>query len=261
MTLSFDPGFDIRATSDPLGFVYGPGTFGPIPEMRSLDAIRPSLRRPDCNGPDPVYAIAMDVGRISDQPEWRRRNMLYGAVSYAAGRLGDEPVRSQGHVHRISSHSGWSPPEVYEIWAGEAFIYMQEYAADNPGRCFAIHAGPGDVVIVPPRWAHASISANVRYPVSFGALCDREYSFDYDEIRKRKGLAWYACVDSGQHIRWEHNPNYHLSELEVRPPSVYSEFGFSGKQPLYSEVARDFERFQWISRPGSVERLWRDFRP
>ena len=71
--------------------------------------------------------------------------MLFGAVSYAAGSLGDEPVRSQGHVHRISSHSGWSPPEVYEIWTGKAFIYMQEKVADNPGRCFAIEAGPGDL--------------------------------------------------------------------------------------------------------------------
>jgi glucose-6-phosphate isomerase, archaeal len=261
MTPSFDPGFDIRATHDPLGFVYGPDTLGPVPEMRSLNAIRPSLRRPNCEGPDPVYAIAMDVGRLADQPEWRRRNMLYGAVSYAAGSLGDEPVRSQGHVHRVSSHSGWSPPEVYEIWAGEAFIYMQEYAADDPGRCFAIHAGPGDLVMVPPGWAHASVSANIHSPVSFGALCDREYSFDYNEIRKRKGLAWYACVDSGQNFRWERNPNYDAPELEIRPPSDYAEFGFSGKQPLYSQVTRDFDRFQWISKPGLVANLWRDFRP
>ena len=44
---SFDPGFDIRATHDPLGFACGPGTFGPVPEMRPLDAIRRSLRQPD----------------------------------------------------------------------------------------------------------------------------------------------------------------------------------------------------------------------
>ncbi len=262
MTPSFDPGFDIRATHHPLGFVYGPGAFGPVPEMRPLDAIRPSLRQPDCSGPDPVYAIAMDVGRVQDQPEWRRRNMLYGAVSCAAGCLGDEPVRSQGHVHRVSSHSGWSPPEVYEVWAGEAFIYMQEHVADDPGRCFAIQAGPGDLVIVPPGWAHASISANTHRSLSFGALCDREYGFDYDGVRKRRGLAWYACVDAaGQNIRWERNPNYDSPELEIRPPSDYSAFGFSGKQPLYSQVARDFDLFQWISKPGLVASLWQDFRP
>jgi hypothetical protein len=62
-------------------------------------------------------------------------------------------------------------------------------------------------------------------------------------------------------IRWERNPNYDSPELEIRPPSDYSEFGFSGKQPLYSQVARDFDRFQWISKPGLVASLWQDFRP
>ena len=258
---SFDPGFDIRATSDPLGFVYGADTFGPTPELRSLDAIRPSLRQPDCDGPDPVYAIAMDVGKTSDKNDWHVRKMLYGAVSYAAGRLGDEPIRSQGHVHRISSHSGWSPPEVYEIWTGKAFIYMQEYVADDPGRCFAIEAGPGDLVIVPPAWAHASISADVRQPVSFGALCDREYGFEYAEVRKRRGLAWYARVDSADNIRWDRNPNYDSPELEVRPPSNYRDFGFVGTQPLYSQVTRDFDRFQWISKPGLISQRWQNFTP
>jgi glucose-6-phosphate isomerase, archaeal len=261
MKASFDPGFGIRATSDPLGFIYGPDTFGPTPELRSLDAIRPSLRQPDCDGPDPVYAIAMHVGKTREKNDWHVRKMLYGAVSYAAGRLGNEPVRSQGHVHRISSHSGWSPPEVYEIWTGKAFIYMQEHVADNPGRCYAIEAGPGDLVIVPPGWAHASISADVRQPVSFGALCDREYGFEYAEVRKRRGLAWYACVDAAENIRWDRNPNYDSSDLEVRPPSDYRDFGFTGKQPLYSQVTRDFDRFQWISKPGLISERWQNFTP
>lgn len=52
--------------------------------------------------------------------------------------------RSQpGHVHRISQHSGWSPPELYEIWQGKAIIYMQEYVDDDPGRCFAVLAEAG----------------------------------------------------------------------------------------------------------------------
>ena len=65
-----------------------------------------------------------------------------------------------------------------------------------------------------------------------------------------RAWAWYARVDSGQNLRWERNPNYDSPELEIRSPSGYSNFGFSGKEPLYSQVTRDFERFQWISKPG-----------
>ena len=110
--MRFDPGIGVVPVRAPLGFRYGPGVFGPQPERRSLDAIRPSLRDPACTGPDPVYAIVMDVGHEDIRVELERRMLLFGAVIYASGKLGEAPVRSQGHVHRVSSHSGWSPPEV-----------------------------------------------------------------------------------------------------------------------------------------------------
>ena len=162
----FDPGFGIRPTLRPLGFEYGPGVFGPTCEIRRLDAIRPSLRDPACTGPDPVYAIAMDVGTEDRRADLLARNLLYGAVAYAAGRLGDEPVRSQGHVHAISASCGASTPELYEIWSGRAVILMQESDGDDPGRCFAVSAGPGETVVVPPGWAHATISADPRRPMA-----------------------------------------------------------------------------------------------
>ena len=135
------------------------------------------------------------MGREEHRAELQRRHLLFGVVTYAAGRLGEEPVRSQGHVHRVASRSGWSPPELYEIWAGRAVVYMQERADDDPGRCFAIEAGPGEVVVVPPGWAHATVSADAREPMTFGAWCDREYGFEYAEVRARGGLAWFPLLD------------------------------------------------------------------
>ena len=61
--MEFNPGFDIQPTTNPMGFRYGKTTFGPEVENRSLDSIRKSLLDPDCEGPDPVYSIAMDVGK------------------------------------------------------------------------------------------------------------------------------------------------------------------------------------------------------
>ena len=68
----FDPGLDLRIVPESLRFEYGVAVFGPTPEMRRLDAIRPSLLDPNCAGPDPVYGIAMDVGREQDLPELSR---------------------------------------------------------------------------------------------------------------------------------------------------------------------------------------------
>lgn len=263
--MPIDFGLNLQPTHQngiPSGFRYGPGVFGPSPELRRLDSIRKSLRDPAATGPDPVYAIAMDVGQEPHRGELQKRMLLFGVVTYAAGRLGAEPVRSQGHVHRVSSHSGWSPPEVYEVWEGKAIILMQEHAADDPGRCFAVEAGPGEVVIVPPKWAHATISADPNQPLTFGAWCDREYGFEYDAVRARGGLAWFPLLDESGRLSWERNSRYSVArELTRKAPRQYFEFGLSPATPIYQQFAVDPQRFQFVSKPALAAAAWNDFTP
>lgn len=120
-------------------------------ENRLLKDIRKSLSDPDCDGPEVVYAIARLSGKKIHEPLLKEMHLLYGVVTYAAGKLGREPIRSQGHIHWVSKFSQWSTPEVYEIWSGEAIIYMQEFAEDNPA-LFCRLCPSRDVVIVPPYW-------------------------------------------------------------------------------------------------------------
>jgi glucose-6-phosphate isomerase len=260
-TGAFDPGLDVRPGQRPLGFAYGAGTSGPEPELRRLDAIRKSLRDPDCAGPDPVYAIVMDVGKVEHLGELRRRHLLFGVVTYAAGRLGREPVRSQGHVHRVASHSGWSAPELYEIWSGRAIVHMQERTEDDPGRCLAVEAGRGDVVVVPPGWAHATVSADLSEPTTFGAWCDREYGFEYAGIRARGGLAHYPLLEPDGRIEWQANPRYVPRPLLVRTARSYPELGLRKGEPIYRAFERDPEAVQWVSDPGRLAHLWPEFEP
>ncbi len=259
--MNFHPGFDIRYQASPLGFTYGEGVFGPVPELRTLEAIRKSLRDPRCQGPDVVYAIAMDVGKQEHRSALAAQMLLYGTVTYAAGKLGREPVRSQGHVHRRSTHSGWSPPEIYEIWSGRAVIYLQESADDNPGRCYAVEAGPGEVVVVPPGWAHMTISADPNSPLTFGAWCDREYGFEYDQVRGHGGLAWFPVFDDTDHLVFEANPAYFSSPLVRKPPGDYSRLGIRTGVSIYRQYEDDPQTFQFVSQPALMAEVWKSFTP
>ncbi len=259
--MKFYPGFNIQPTVNPMGFSYGEGVFGPIVENRMLDSIRKSLRNPECEGPDPVYSIAMDVGKSEHLHQLKQLHLLYGAVTYAAGRLGDEPVRSQGHIHKVSPLSGWSTPEVYEIWSGKAIIYMQETACNQPGRCFAVVAEPGDVVIVPPFWAHATISADSEQPLTFGAWCDREYGFEYDAVRAHKGLAWFPVISPSGEIEWQKNPNYLECELIVKSPEIYTQLGINPEKSIYGQFEAGPEKFIFVPQPQLVKEVWENFMP
>jgi len=259
--MKFNPGFAIHPTTQPMGFEYGPGVFGPKVENRSLDSIRKSLHNPDCVGPDPVYSIAMDVGKNEHRPLLEQLHLLYGAVTYAPGRLGDEPVRSQGHIHKISPFSGWSTPEVYEIWSGKAIIYMQEKAEDQPGRCFAVAAEQGDVVIVPPYWAHATISIDAEIPLTFGTWCEREYGFEYDGVRSHKGLAWFPVISEDGEIRWQKNTSYLDCELIIKIPEIYSQLNLEPGKPIYTQFEENPEKFGFVSRPQIAAQIWEEFIP
>lgn len=259
--MKFNPGFNIDPTYNPLGFNYGDDVFGPDVENRKLDDIRKNLLDSNCEGPDIVYSIAMDVGNNRDKEEIVKRNLLYGAVTYAKGKLGSEPVRSQGHIHAISKSCGMSTCEVYEIWNGAAYIYMQETAQDNPERCFAVYAEAGDVVIVPPGWAHATIVADINQNMSFGAWCVRDYGFDYKDVRKHNGVAWFPVVNKKNEIEFINNEKYEKSELIVKRPRQYVEFGIKKGIPIYQQFVDDPDLFLFVSKPQLVKEKWEHFIP
>lgn len=257
---SFDPGIDVRLRPDQLAFDYGADVIGPPAELRRLEDIRKSLRDPQCSGPDPVYGIAMDVCRREDVADLHERYLLFGVVAYASGQLGDEPVRSQGHVHAIALHCGWSTPEIFEIWEGRAIVYAQEFAEDEPGRCIAIEVGPGEQVVVPPNWAHCVINASRNDRMVFGALCERQYGFVYDGVRAHQGLAWFP-VFGNNGMEWQSNPRYRPSELIVRGAQEYPELGLDPHTPIYRQFQRNPESVQWVSEPARVANLWPTFEP
>lgn len=259
--LEFCPDLPIRLAQDSLRFNYGEGMFGPEPEMRRLDSIRPSLRDPQCSGPDPVYGIVMDIGRETERAALQERMLLFGAVVYAPGTLGSEPVRSQGHVHAISPHSGWSAPELFEIWSGTAIIYGQERAETNPGRCVAVVARPGEKVIMPPGWAHCVVNADPNTRMCFGALCDRQYSFDYTGVRAHGGLAWFPTFTPSGRIEWHPNKNYSQSTLEQRSARGYPELGLDGAGTMYSQFMRNPESVMFVAEPHRAAALWPSFVP
>lgn len=257
----FDSGIAITPHPSGVGFIYGEGVFGPEPENRRLDDIRSSLLDSSCKGPEIVYSIAMDVGKQKDKKLLESLHLLFGVVTYAAGKLGEEPVRSQGHAHKVSAYSGWSTPEIYEIWTGKAIIYMQETAQDNPGKCYAVFAEPGDVVIVPPYWVHATISADPETPLTFGAWCDRAYGFIYDDVRRHNGIAWFPVYKDRQALVWKANPAYASSELICKRPGDYAPFGIERGVPIYRIFEENPEAFRYVARPQLKEDLWKNFIP
>ena len=51
---------------------------------------------------------------------------------------------------------------------------------------------PGERVVMPPGWAHYVVNAETDSRLIFGAWCDRQYAFDYTQMRAHHGLSVQA---------------------------------------------------------------------
>lgn len=253
-------GLDLEVDLEKLEFIYPGGCFGPKSEKRKLDDIRGSLSNPSVKGPNIVYSVAMDVGKEKDLQDLKERNLLYGAMIFEKGFVGEEPVRSQGHIHAISKSCNSSTCEVYEIWSGEAYIYMQETAEDNPGKCIAVHAKAGDIVIVPPNWAHCTINADPSQPMLFGAWCVRDFGFDYDGVRSHKGVAYFPKIENNR-IKFVKNPMYCSCEIELKEAREYPEFSLKKGVPIYTQYEENPDKFTFVTNPATKKKIWENFQP
>ena len=138
---------------------------------------------------------------------------------------------------------------------------MQETAEDEPGRCFAVVANPGEVVIVPPSWAHATISADPECPLTFGAWCDREYGFEYEDVRAHKGLSWFPVINSSGEIEWQKNMNYKACELILKSPQIYNQLGIETDKSIYTQFEENADKFLFVPQPNIVKDIWINFIP
>ncbi|MGX7263608.1 glucose-6-phosphate isomerase family protein [Enterococcus crotali] len=258
--MTFNQALAITLDEANLELLFGKDIFHPTKtEKRYLKDIRNSLLDKQAVGPELLYTIAMDVGKKEHQEDLIKRNLLYGVVGYNNGVIGNELVRSQGHIHAISASCHSSTPEVYEIWQGKAYIYMQEFVDDQPGRCIVVFAKPGDIVIVPPNWAHYTVNASQDKKMLFGAWCIRDYAFEYKEIRQRQGLAYYPVIENS-HIKWRKNTHYAANLLEIKTARAYPEFKLS-QNNLYTQYEEDSERFDFVTNPLKYQSVWTDFQP
>lgn len=230
-------------------------------EIRKLNAIRPSLLDTNCTGPENVYGINMDVYKEPDLSDLTNRGMLYGSVVYSSGKLGNEAVRSQGHYHSYDKVSGERTGEVYQIIEGKAFVLMQYLADDGFIDFYAVEALAGEIVIVPPNYAHATVNGDFTKPMLFGAFCTRNYAFDYDEVRSKKGLAYYPIYDKQNLISWLKNENYAKVRFHLKKPENYSQFGINQGVCIYKQYESNNNIFDFILSTVKHTDKWLNFIP
>jgi glucose-6-phosphate isomerase len=235
-------GFSVKLDPQALTLSFDPGTTTAPPTVRRLDEVRPLLRDPLAEGPDHLYTIYMDIRVPGSAGELRSRGLGYGAVVYNHGSLGREAVRSQGHVHSASPVAGIAYSEIYEFWHGHGLVYMQDSATGDVSDVIVVEALPGDKVVIPPGWPHATVNVGDG-PMAFGAVYALEAQLLYEPLRKLQGTAHYVLADG----TLEPNPRYRkVPPARRQAPHEIPEHGIGRGRPALSG---ELGLLELVSRP------------
>ena len=122
------------------------------------------------NGDQPIYDF-YELGQIPEDAG----NLKFGTSIVFPGKVGDEYFMTKGHFH-TQLETG----EIYYTLSGHGAMLMET----PEGEVALMEMKPGEVVYVPPRWAHRSINTGTEKMVSFFVF-RADAGHDYGTIEQK----------------------------------------------------------------------------
>jgi glucose-6-phosphate isomerase len=234
---------------------FSPGIVHPAGEKRTLSQVRSMLQDAQAQGPEHLYTIYMDIARQEDIASLREQGLLYGAVVYNSGTVGQERLRSQGHVHSVKPGTGLCYSEVYEFWTGKGLVYLQKECASRVSRAFIVPVKAGDKLVIPFGWVHLVVTQGDEL-LSFGAWCARENRLEYELLRALGGPAYFFQADG----TLKKNPRYEVvADVQYAKPDDFPTLGIPTDRPIYTSWREQPERYRFMAYPEMVGDIWADW--
>jgi glucose-6-phosphate isomerase, archaeal len=138
-------------------------------DMRGYYADEPALERLIAEHSNPVHYEVFEV----PVPE-ERGHLMYCISTLQPGVVGDECFMTKGHYHSVPNTA-----EVYLCLRGEGYMVMKtaegQFAAERMTR--------GQMVYVPPYWAHRSVNTGTTEPLVSFCVYPAEAGHNYGDIQ------------------------------------------------------------------------------
>lgn len=119
---------------------------------------------------DPIHYEVYGIERPAVAGE-----LISGVTKLAAGKIGPEYFMTKGHYHAVLETG-----EIYYALQGQGMMVMETPAGEWRVEPFAA----GQVVYVPPRWAHRTVNTGDTALIFFW-VCPADAGHDYGSIAER----------------------------------------------------------------------------
>lgn len=160
---------------------------------------------------------------------------------------GNEYAKTFGHYHTMAE-KGLSYPEIYQVIKGNAAFILQKINHDQSVAATVIKATPGQIVLIPSNYGHASINIS-EDDLILANLVSSKFESEYGQYKKSQGAVVYYTTDGV--IR---NTNYLVRGVKnVDVDEINSKYGFICKD-LLKEFYNFPQKFEFLNKPSLMFR-------
>lgn len=194
-----------------------------------------------------MYYMFRDLAKNdADHEAIKSHHLRYDITRIPPGMLGSEYVKTVGHYHPPVPGTDVTYPEIYQVLDGSATYLLQKV---EPGEedivldVAVIKAEKGDIVLVPPGYAHVTINASEKTLEMANWVC-RDFSSVYEPIKRLSGAAYFLLKDG-----FAKNPLYRdVPPIRYLKPLSFDEIGLDSGENMYDLVHRA-EKLRFLSAP------------
>jgi oxalate decarboxylase/phosphoglucose isomerase-like protein (cupin superfamily) len=236
--------------------------FSFIEHPRHVADLRAVLERPDAAADDlEVYRtyLPADVPPAASEP-MARLQLTFSLVAVAPLRVGREFAKTHGHLHSLLPGTRMTTPEVYALLRGRLTLLLQR---DDPGKpdalddFVALELAPGDILTIPPNYAHALANRDATPGLLAGLYGTPEvFPAEYGAVERHGGFGYRLVADTNGRAHLQANPRYR----DLPQPRILARpFGtlFTAPEPgapLWTTFIRTPDVYAFLTEPAAALR-------
>jgi len=210
-----------------------------LSEMKDV-LLDPSHLEFDCT----IYKSFRGVCLEADKPLFVNNHLRHDLTIVPPGTLNGEFAKTYGHYHPKMQvrQLAKTYPEIYQVISGSALFLLQDGPEQLTDVKF-IFGQKGDVVVIPPNFAHTTINFTKEDLVLANLVADI-FEANYEIFKNKHGANFYVLENHP--LTWYPNPNYqNLPEpFFVKPKKIFK------KPYLYEIFKQNPSQFTWLIEPN-----------
>lgn len=248
--LAQDIGLDIKMEENGK-LIYGEGLNSQPILIRTPNEARAYFMDPKAKVSENLYYNYRDTALKKDQGKIKDSGFRYDVTVILPGRIGEEYIKSLGHIHPLKSGTKVRFPEIYEIVYGEALFILQKMSNDfeKVEEVYLVHAKQGEKAVMLPEFGHVTVNLGKK-PLVMTNWVAASFKSEYEPYEKHHGAAYYLLDKAGQ-MEIVKNSNYQKVAFyrEVKPKSL-SEMAAKFGKPMYQQgLANNFANLDYLENP------------